>query len=1053
MDGRPLARPRVLIPAALAFAVLLSIAAATLAGAQVPWSDEEPTAQAAAPRTPQLLSPADDATVEAIGAFSWRAARGAVQYEFQVAADPNFESIVGGSGSRRASYKTKNTFATVDQRLPDGTYYWRVRGIDRRDRAGRWSSVRSLVKSWSTRAQLLGPDPNEPVVYPTRPLLLRWSRVAHAQRYLVTIATDPSLAFAVTSRGEPVDTQANVLSLSQTLAPGRYYWGVTPVDARGHRGRPSEVSSFTWTWPTQTTARIADVNPEERIYEPEFSWDPIPGAAEYEVEVNHSQDFAVGSKVCCDKPTTTATLHAPPKVFANNTYYWRVRALDLDGNAGVWNFGPSFQKDFDPVTATNPTTIRNLHVRDNDSDPSSDLIAESRLPDANYPVVVWDPVPGASSYEVVVAPEVLSGVQQCEDGADNETIPDGLADFPDDPDCTSPVDNREEPGSPATPSECDDGIDNDADGTVDHPQELGCESDTDVEEENACNWTSPAAFDIQTATAAWTPLAPFWNNVNPVGESFNRGVSRDSDALVHNLQYCVRVRARADRDGKNEEVLSDWTQLNGQNQPSFDWKDAKPVDDANEPLPANMKASDYVLPQTGTVTSQMPLLTWKPIDWADSYFVIVAKDASFTEIADVALTEQPTYAPRFRAEPWTYSDETTAYYWAVLPAARANGNGVTTAPEQNAPRTFHKQSTPPDLVGPADGSQTLVQPTFRWTFAHGAREYRLQVAQDPTFGDPIEDIVTNSTSYTSSANYPADTLLYWRVRANDERKVGLTWSRTATFRRGFPAPEPSSSIPEGGETIPPLDFSHVQGAVSYDLHVDQVDGTDRTFTIRSPIFTPVTWYGNGVWHFQIRANFKAGNRIVPGPWSRQVAFARRLGTPAGAHAIRQSNRVLVSWEPVIGAKEYKVEIATSDSFNKVVESKKIDGTDFAPRLNGLAYEDGGPLYYRVTPFDDGGNQGGAAAGQLRSGKPLRLTLRGRIRRGRTTTVIVKVTDRRRRPVRGAKVQVRGVANVQPRSTSRRGTVRLRVRAVTRGRAIFRAVKTGYRTAEKTVRVR
>ena len=81
-----------------------------------------------------------------------------------------------------------------------------------------------------------------------------------------------------------------------------------------------------------------------------------------------------------------------------------------------------------------------------------------------------------------------------------------------------------------------------------------------------------------------------------------------------------------------------------------------------------------------------------------------------------------------------------------------------------------------------------------------ARNYRVQVAQDPSFGTPLEDITTAATTFTPTGTYPADTVLYWRVRANDENLVGLPWSATGTFRRTLPAPVPSPTNPTHAAT-------------------------------------------------------------------------------------------------------------------------------------------------------------------------------------------------------------------------------------------------------------
>jgi hypothetical protein len=137
--------------------------------------------------------------------------------------------------------------------------------------------------------------------------------------------------------------------------------------------------------------------------DPRFSWDAVPGAARYEVEVNSSQDFAAGSKVCCSS-TTIATSLTPTVLFKDNVYYWRIRAIDPDGNAGIWNVGPSFSKAFaksPPVTAP---VVKNLRMRDNLADPGTDVDSGTPGYQTNVPIVRWDPVPGAASYHIEVVP-------------------------------------------------------------------------------------------------------------------------------------------------------------------------------------------------------------------------------------------------------------------------------------------------------------------------------------------------------------------------------------------------------------------------------------------------------------------------------------------------------------------------------------------------------------------------------------------------------------------------------------------------------------------------
>ena len=80
--------------------------------------------------------------------------------------------------------------------------------------------------------------------------------------------------------------------------------------------------------------------------------------------------------------------------------------------------------------------------------------------------------------------------------------------------------------------------------------------------------------------------------------------------------------------------------------------------------------------------------------------MIVSKDANFSNIVDYAFTQVPAYSPRSLIRPTTYSDETTLYYWAVLPATGFNGERRRRRPAMAAPSNFQKQSIPPSQMSP-----------------------------------------------------------------------------------------------------------------------------------------------------------------------------------------------------------------------------------------------------------------------------------------------------------------------------------------------------------------
>lgn len=80
-------------------------------------------------------------------------------------------------------------------------------------------------------------------------------------------------------------------------------------------------------------------------------------------------------------------------------------------------------------------------------------------------------------------------VYQCNDGIDNDN--DNLTDYPNDPGCSSAVDNNEEDSVPSV--QCSDGTDNDNDGLIDYPNDPGC---TDSNDDNETD--TPSSPTLQT---------------------------------------------------------------------------------------------------------------------------------------------------------------------------------------------------------------------------------------------------------------------------------------------------------------------------------------------------------------------------------------------------------------------------------------------------------------------------------------------------------------------------------------------------------------------------
>jgi hypothetical protein len=849
---------------------------------------------------PRLVAPANGARVQQLPALMWSAVGGASEYEYQVAADPHFHSIVLGSGPGRGTSTTHNLAAALGQSLPDGSYYWRVRGLTASKEPGPWSATRAIGKD-TEAPRLLAPANGSAISWPAVPLVLSWTAVPGATEYIVTIATDERLSNNVLGTPSfPQKTIGTVFALPTTLHAGPYYWAITPLDAEGHEGTRSGVGHFTWSWPTSTTLNpVANLNPEAGPFDdPQFSWQPIAGAAKYEVEVNSAVEFPVGSKWCCTDRVTGTSL-SPAETLANNTYYWRIRGVDASGNAGEWNppcpppqascSGTPFTKAFDAVSPSVPS----LTLTDVSGNP---VPAGAHT---NTPIVTWKPVPGAANYEVQVA----------------------------------------------------------------RLSEVGCE------------WNNPERNKkqtVETAALGWTPLAELEGHIGPSAWPSPRARGELSQSGAPGVPFCVRVLARSDHDAQGHQVTSEWTYLGGGNGHAAFYYESPPP--AGTPAPQfEMPAGAYVLPQPGSNQTYTPLFTWQRVPGATSYYVVIARDPGFTNVIDVASTVVPAYAPPEGGEE-PLDDETTGagFYWAVIPVR--NSVAPSAPPNEDNPQGFFKSSVAPTPMTPINETVVSGQPTFRWTPAPGALNYTLQVSEDPTFGKPIDNVRTDSTAYTSSSTYPEDVTLYWRVRANDTNShtEGLHWSEVQRFRRRLPVPHPSNANPTSGQAIPVLSWKPVPGAIAYEVHIQEPSGTTKDFTVDSTAFTPTESFGTGVWHWEVRAAFPTnGFATVSSGFSPEQEFVHTLAPPGAAAGTKSAGRTVISWNPDPYVKEFQVEVATSDtfSFSSTIESRRVEGSNWAPDIDFTKPANKGTLYWRVAGVERGGNFGPYAEGRFAPPRP------------------------------------------------------------------------------------
>ena len=87
------------------------------------------------------------APVRYLPAFQWTPVAGVDHYEFEIAADAGFNAPV--TNDKDDHFDTWNTRATLKIAIPNGEYWWRVRGVRKNGAPSKWSAPRSFQMAWN----------------------------------------------------------------------------------------------------------------------------------------------------------------------------------------------------------------------------------------------------------------------------------------------------------------------------------------------------------------------------------------------------------------------------------------------------------------------------------------------------------------------------------------------------------------------------------------------------------------------------------------------------------------------------------------------------------------------------------------------------------------------------------------------------------------------------------------------------------------------------------------------------------------------------------------
>lgn len=262
-------------------------------------------------------------------------------------------------------------------------------------------------------------------------------------------------------------------------------------------------------------------------------------------------------------------------------------------------------------------------------------------------------------------------------------------------------------------------------------------------------------------------------------------------------------------------------------------------------------------------------------------------------------------------------------------------------------------------------SQNII-PTFSWDHVPGATQYVVELSKGPNEAQRFGGTVTTVNRHYVPAQplpWAADSLtLFWRVAAKDSAQGDFSAWTAVSRTAGYPAPV--ITAPAQGKTfVQPgdpatLTWQPVTGAQDYTVQIS----TDESFTDPTKIESATTVSTSYVvaspqvdttYFFKVRARISTS---TSGATFSDFSSARSYSVsalPAAQRVAPATDNTVVDdavldWSPILGARNYELQVATDPSFGTIVhEASNITGTSYArpQSLNNDQY------YWRVRAQD------------------------------------------------------------------------------------------------------
>lgn len=886
------------------------------------------------PAAPRLVRPADTTaeTVEDV-VLEWTPVLGAAQYRLQISPNGDFANNVTLDVKVKGTQFSPSNKTATDS-LQNGSYFWRVQGIDATGKGtapfsqptGSLPGYR-FQRAWSDKPVLLSPQDAARVTVPE----LRWDGVDHASHYEVQLSTDPNFTVTTTNpkvcytnstRFTPYDLRTGeggttpVLPGACAVDPsvGTWYWRVRGIDSPASPailGVFSDARSFTLRSDVPTL--LAPEHGAE-VAVPVLEWAPVEGYASYRVTV-----LKADGTVALPPADTVATSYTPTSLLksTDGPFTWYVQTLDSDGKPGLVP-SPASRRSFQVITAEATAS-------------TPEPLEPSSPPSVVAPSFQWAPVVGANKYTVSY------GVV----GTDQVTV---LA-------SGHPYAAYTHPAV-LVPGEYFWVVDAYKDAA--YLSSTVQEATFTVQELSPATYVSPATcVDASCAPQGETPTLR-WNSV--AGAGLYRVYVANDPAFTNRVRVYETVY---------DSLTPRESLLDSQAGEAYYWFvrpcRSKTVCGALDTELARAQAFrkrsapvELLSPAAGAEVTDLPRFAWREYSetgrtqstpvWqgAKQYVVQVSTVESFTTLVDQVTVDQAQYAPQDK----TYPEG--PLFWRVW-AVDGSNNALT----PSEVRSLVKASGAPVLLAPAaldeskplDGQRLERVPFFRWEPQPYAAKYEIEVYRNADLAFSLANRVAAGTKTTlQTAWSPTDTLggqgtYAWRVRRLDVDGRPGSWSEGRLFHLSSLEPELVSPVAgrlgRGNDLL--FSWTPVQGAASYRFQSSTSSNFATSVVSQTTVMTswaPLTTYADGVHYWRVQVLDADGKVLATSPSSAVPQSKQRIvvcsaGTPdTDADGYKDSCDDIVDVSATAG---------TYPFVKKLVESgvsggcSSVGGLQFCPR--------------------------------------------------------------------------------------------------------------------------